>query len=838
MEGLQIPGPPGPKQHPSKLTECPERPGFAPVGYEAHCVDRTRNEMYVRSYYEKPVHPGSAAKICQTPAVVRLMARAEQLFEDAHRTAMCLGFGDLHRERRPLGESKVRKTPRNHLYLVPNKDGMFSLNSMCDPGDDVAIFYAGKHAFDLDLVHEAVSVAFTQHEMHHFIQKNVMFPSKRADCNERKPTDKTTTPRSSEASRQIGWWLDGTADAYGMWVARQRFAPTEVFGPYENGFYRRFFLARRYDVPLNFAGPEIADDHNILFLLDYRTNGFWLYIIERFFANDPVQLEGIYRALRDAYDNQTDPTAAIHHHFDRLDGRGRGLGTVLPQFLSEYLTWPRDRFNDQMPMDRWLSESFGGCRHLRLTPERPAADTAMALRDLSGQCIEVTLTGFHKPVQLSLAALGADLAAVDGLSLGWAETLTQHQPTASCARDMLHRPVQEGPCLLAPALQGQVRTNGPALPAATPQGGEFIRIWQLGDDANQALKLELPTAAPPPSTHDLTLRFVLTRVSDHPSDWTPDKDNWGRGTSINFAVTVDQATMEQPTSDPKTSDPKTSDAPTDEPHTALFPAIPGIGIQAHSTFAPLPVAQQPDNPWIQAALGDNLIGLENHPDLRGVVGGAFLQMSVLDPGQSAADLDAAAKPTLVVILEDKAKIGLTPGETGTFRAVTILRHPEDPQFGIYLNDERQASTLAITEYNFLALRFHGTAAMCRIDPSNPLLGCVPAPPREFSGSVSFPTLRMHHHQFHAIETADIATTRNLSPPVLNPVPAAHLPPPAAAQPPTPDPSLSANGSPATCDCSCAGLAVLESPNEANDLQTLLNISTCAGHCVMHWAYCE
>lgn len=820
------------------LTAAPvaAQSSHAPLAYQPLCIDAKYWNHYTRSHYTDPKLFAQliADSSMERPASCtdgsvdgeQFIASLKYNFEHAHRLLAQYGFSPLRDAIRTTARLGPDNELLNVLYVQRGRPGLLAASSVCDKGDDVVFIQAGTDAYALvrkqPQVNPAVFLAYASHELHHLVQNSIL--GKQMNCGGDKPLP-------AWKRRQRGWWIEGTADAYGIFAAREAYR-RDHFGPYGNGFYKRFFLSRPYYVPLNYASESIETSGAATHLLDYRSNGFWMHVLERYMDGQPKQFEALYRALAPSLAGQTgNPTQAIDDYLDTLDGApGKGLQTAFPQFLSEYVSWPRHRFGRMRSMSAHLALSFRGCEKFALSTDGPSAlSKTLQLAPLAGACVDIEIERVGQPLSVAIVAGGDSVASVDDLYLGWGETLIDDKPHRDCHAEVTKNPARKPYCLLDPR-QGALPANA----SVAARGHQAVRSWWIPDS-------EIPGS--PGAPRKVTLRLILSRVADQVADYG-NYDKLPR--AIPLSIALDHARVNVPRAAAPAHTAKPGPAGPSPAARERRAAIPSVGVTASGNFSPLlfdgPINLGAGPDTLNAALTGrlDLDQILNRPELAGVLS-AGIGLTLLSENPGTIDVDADTLPTLSLILADRLRNGLVPGETGSFDVVAMATLDPDDESSTLIQDPKRPSRLTIHEHTFESMRFSGQANLCRIVFSsvtdNPCREKVMA---EFSGSISFPSIRMRQQPWRVADTPALKGYQGLRLAALF-GPAgdgggALMPADTSAGPKGSGGRI--NGAPSACDCSCAGLKRMETLDDATAQASAQQLSTCAMQCMGAWMQCE
>ena len=257
------------------------------------------------------------------------------------------------------------------------------------------------------------------------------------------------------------WYSEGIAEHLGTQATKDKFN-TDYHGPLSNKYFRRFFMMRPYNVPLNLQ-PRSEGYLTIQALLGYRTNGFWDFVSRNYLKNDYSYYEKFDLGLSsEALKNQT---GAMHNFLNNIDGDSNGLKHIYPQFLAEYATWPKHRFKNHLKGsdDLWTAISFGGCHKISLTPDKPNVKLDVSLDHYAGSCFDISIDGLTtggEELSVHIEASDTNKIApeiIDQLYLAVAEATDTNQ-NFSCYETLKNiMDAKLGPCLLDP-LQGKNST--------------------------------------------------------------------------------------------------------------------------------------------------------------------------------------------------------------------------------------------------------------------------------------------------------------------------------------------------------------------------------------------
>lgn len=641
------------------------------------------------------------------PLSRKAMQRSEGVFRSAFRWYLANNYGSDALYPRPWGP-RVRETTlgverakgrANYLTCKPSgfmstaDTGRLNANRLeIGPGANLLLNYMP--TFHLSAAHE----------LGHLVQNNL----------ELRPDDKDA-PRRAPGAR---WIIEGAADAGAVLYTQETYGK-DYFGPYANKYYRRFFLSRPYNIPLNHPGSSASADRvdragpvqaslleeiedKTLDKLDYQTNGFWYHVIERYLNGQPAGLNALYRTLSVAK-LRNNATRLVDRWLNRVDGENvDGLEHVLPQFLSEYASWPEHRFDGRMSTRKWLALGFGGCREARLI----LADSATVTLDLAeyaGDCIRVVI-GPNQAMaapDLQVRIEGPD-DMVDEIYFGWASGgHFKGLPGVGDCYELVERQGSRGgiaPCLLTPE-------DGIS-------NGKYQRylylpeVRQAGPRSNTELVFVVSWV--PQQVADAGRDFRVKKVRVTASlDWAKlaaagDADSKTAGK----AATTDYASKQGRAPVNAESDKALADVTPRDIFTGNFATLPGK--------VPLQMAQ---------ALKSGM------------------EASITVRAETGDDVPANEEPSVTFLFREPLK----PGHQGPIEVHALSS--DGNRTGI--QNPARSSRLIIDQYSDDTLRFHGTAHVCEGEFVRAMAAgggralCERFPPRSYvvSGAIAYPTAR-------------------------------------------------------------------------------------------------
>lgn len=592
---------------------------------------------------------------------------------------------------------RAKKTGGNANYLFCKNSGYMEV----DTNNTSHIIQVGPKTADLIGERRPVFYLSAAHELGHVAQGNAL------------PVDVSMPD----------WVGEATADAMGMFATQAHYGK-DYFGPYSSDRFRRFFLSRPYHLPLNFK-PDASDayspdaeaalaaaratDSKALTQIDYKTNGFWYSVVERYLNKQPGGLNALYKrfSTKDAASNAT---ATVDDFLDSVDGPSMtGLAHVYPQFLTEYAVWWDHRFDGKMTRPKWEEIGFDGCEQAVLSRAHPAETLKLELAEYAGGCFRVLL-------EPDVAALDPDLQikthaadnGADEVYLGLASTqgLDDTARNVDCyeivEKKLSPRPA---PCLLDPR-QGI-------------SGSRLSRLFSVLELGGKGAELVFVATRVPQDMHDLDSGdFPYRRINvelslDFAASATANDDGSSsseRAASTDYASKVGSSRV-----DPE-GDKEPGEASPAELYTGRVRSIPGA---------------VPDS---MRSLTETVMATSINVVVAGTNSGE----------ESSINFQFIDQQKIIPVLE--------PGDTKT---IQVLPMSSGPGFDMSLPDPDQESHITIREYSDETLRFEGVAHVCEGNMRDMtqagmsgLIKDQPHPCEVFkrrtyraSGAIAFPTVR-------------------------------------------------------------------------------------------------
>ena len=664
------------------------------------------------------------------PDIRKIGRKAEVMFTDGFDWLLHHGFTDADFGNRPHGplallqphlfsSPTLKATGTDVTYFFCSKGGGF-LATLADAENHRTV--VGSQTVKLD-ARPPVFQMSAAHEQTHLAQFNLGSFAMSKQVARIKP--------------RIAWIIEGTADATGMFATNDLFSKaagstvTPTYGPFSDRYYRRFFLSRAYNIPLNFrkgADKRLAQYHGrdaailraadalddrVLSTLDYKTNGFWYNVIERYLKKKPAGLKPLYRKLTPAA-AMDHPTRLVDEFLDTIDGPSmKGLEHVFPQFLTEYATWWAHRFGHRMGRRKWEQLGFNGCETATLSRANPKTVLHLQLAAYAGDCFRVT-------VQPDAASLVPDLqirtqAADDGadevyLGQASARNLADAVRNVDCYEIVAgHKSSKPAPCLLQP-------TQG--ISSATPQLARLFTVFEIGNSDGKPVELEFVASRVPGDMHE-----VGKKLSRREIDVTLSLDLAASNQSPGPGGRSGRTHTAGPSADERVAVPR-------------YGAKPGRG----------KILPQGDKSMLQATVRDFMAGRVKYlPD----EAAPFLdkQLTVAVGGETdvkGSPGDSYASVTFMLPRD------LQPGMTGDIKVMAMSASGADRGTVGYQNPD-QPSRLTILEFSDTTLRFRGTAHVCEGDimqysgfmaaRTPKLCDVLPRKTYRVSGAIAFPLLR-------------------------------------------------------------------------------------------------
>ena len=649
------------------------------------------------------------------------------------------------------GETKQKN------FLFTQDTGYFSV-FMCSPAFPLATsafpLRMGKGTVELP---EHTLFMAAVHELAHLQQDNSRHYIKEGLCTN---TDE--------------WYGEGIAEHLGTQATNDKFN-TDFHGPLSNKYFRRFFMMRPYNVPLNLQ-PRPEGYPTIQALLGYRTNGFWDFVSRNYLKNDYSYYEKWDLGLSSAaLKNQT---GAMHNFLNNIDGDSNGLKHIFPQFLAEYATWPKHRFKNHLKGsdDLWTAISFGGCHKISLTPDKPIVKLDVSLDHYAGSCLDISIDGLTtggEELSVHFEASDRNKIApeiIDQLYLAVAEVTDTNQ-NFSCYETLKNiMDAKLGPCLLDP-LQGKNSTL-------------VGRYWST--DAFKA------NGGVP------KLRMMLSRVPQEIKDVGTD-----RGTkTIPLSIGLSRATL-------TVNGQKKNSTATHQQVSGIMNSESGLHgnlrMKGGGGSLSNPLSTIPGLPANMPDLFKGRLKLPEVPlDIQGI---AMFLVSEITPEDSNRVKTQPLSGTIT--FKNTISIGKTGDFTGA-GGVTLANG------GIAIDMVKGGSSkLTLTRNDATMLQYNGVINACVINPMMQQ-GCTQKITIKFEGSIAFGGLMIGDNQLTEWITPDYESYRNLriariqnmfQNKVPNSPTGTQSPPGSNSIENTSQPGMGNAGN--NCDCSCETLMAMK-----------------------------
>jgi len=196
------------------------------------------------------------------------------------------------------------------------------------------------------------------------------------------------------------WLTEGAIDAAATFVTRERFP--RFTPPLSDPVARNLYGLRRYDHNWLTHTPGVAP---------YRTSAFW-HSLAAITERTPLEVLAAYTGERLGDDG--DALRWLEARLEADPAVGASLWATLPEVYADIASWGRRAHAAAVGDRLWLSEAFGGCSTVSLSPRQPARSLTLELDILSAQCLRV-LVGGLEPDQVASVKLMATDAVPDPL---------------------------------------------------------------------------------------------------------------------------------------------------------------------------------------------------------------------------------------------------------------------------------------------------------------------------------------------------------------------------------------------------------------------------------------
>lgn len=334
-----------------------------------------------------------------------------------------------------------------------------------------------------------------------------------------------------ESKISIAWLIEGTADAVAIHrVHTLHGGHRSVMGkagPYSNSFYRRFYLLRNYNLPLNFEPSNsnirsVADATSAATALDgvsekmwsmfgYETNGFWFHVLERYLNGSGGKFTDLWTRLDPI--GATEVTRRVDDFLDAHDGNTlKGLEHVYPQFLAEFTNWWDSRNRRKISENKWMKTAYNGCVQFDLSRTITSETKEFDISPYAGKCVDIRVTasaGFLLN-DLQLAIAGADKLA-DEIYVGVSRISGTPRGTQTCFDVVEARGIATAPCLIDPQ-QGFANWKTRGISAQNTLLRTF-NITDIRSQLGQELFVRLVVVRSPSSHYDLVGKLKRKTLS-------------------------------------------------------------------------------------------------------------------------------------------------------------------------------------------------------------------------------------------------------------------------------------------------------------------------------------
>jgi hypothetical protein len=315
----------------------------------------------------------------------------------------------------------------------------------------------------------------------------------------------------------LSWIMEGTAEAVGMLRAHDAHgghkAVQRKIGPYSDKFYRRFYMLRNYNIPLNFDQPNSRHydieglalisqiDQRMWNALSYETNGFWFHVIERYLNKDAGHFTDLFGRLTPS--GIKNVTRNVDAFLDQHDGMAmRGLEHVYPQFLAEFNNWWDYRSEGRISEKKWMNIAYNGCAFFDLSISTPKDTVSFDVSDYAGKCIDLKISAgaASRLNDVQFVVAGADQTS-DEIYLGVSRIEGSRQGTVTCYDIVEQRGARTAPCLVDPHQGFANWKGGTGIAKKT-----LLRTFNLTDlkgSNGQALEIRLVVVRVPAEHYDV-----------------------------------------------------------------------------------------------------------------------------------------------------------------------------------------------------------------------------------------------------------------------------------------------------------------------------------------------
>jgi len=239
--------------------------------------------------------------------------------------------------------------------------------------------------------------------------------------------------KESKACYEIpGWLYEGIADALSADLTQTRFNHY----PRLNSESRMLYGLRPYHKNFVRTGSRKLVSTA---LNGYRTSSFWRYLKEKYYGNRFDFLS--------VYLNIPNHQITSNGWISWLDlllqtdapGPKKPLYLVYPDFVANYANWGKDKFK-KVGDKAWLSEGFGGCHQLSLSPKQAKRSLSLKVEPISAQCIKIAVGGVKpgETFSVKFMAKHADMKMLDQIHLSTAyidTTVASTKKKFNCYKD-------------------------------------------------------------------------------------------------------------------------------------------------------------------------------------------------------------------------------------------------------------------------------------------------------------------------------------------------------------------------------------------------------------------
>ncbi|MGB5659868.1 MAG: hypothetical protein WBO54_10340 [Thermoanaerobaculia bacterium] len=298
------------------------------------------------------------------------------------------------------------------------------------------------------------------------------------------------------------WFDEGTADGVGSFMSELKgfelktgkalgLRPYDASLHYANSWQDDAVIARVLEVfgvnPIDCDSVQAPDtpekclervEGQAREQMGYMTSSFWRFLMDRYSSllepNDPERLHAISQVfLEEPGVASSSSEAQIAWVADHALYWGP-FQHVYGEFVTEFASWPVQKYVYEPGFEKWLDLAFGGCQQVELTKvgKSDPVPLIVPLHAVSAQCFQVKVIGFEKQmIMLDAIAEATETDLVDQLVLG----IAREERGGSEQYDCYSAAQKTGPgdfrCLLYAKTQKVIQANG----------GKNVRTWRFDE---------------------------------------------------------------------------------------------------------------------------------------------------------------------------------------------------------------------------------------------------------------------------------------------------------------------------------------------------------------------